>query len=287
MSRMTVPIGIAHLTLLRLAPPELVTVAAEAGYDFVGIRVKAVTDGERQYPMEPGSPMSKETLRRLDDTGLTVRDVEFLTLRPDTGPDDWRPALEAGAALGASTFSVVGADPDPGRLTDTLARLTDDGAEFGIRPTLEPISYQPVSRVADAAVIARAAGAAVLVDALHVQRGGSSLDDVRALEPDLVPCIQLCDGPLALPEALELPDELPLGMKADGSVRHVEARVQREVPGEGGFPLAELLAAVPAATPISVEVPHARLQARLSAREFAAYNLRAVQALLAREGTRV
>ena len=51
------------------------TVAAEAGYDFVGIRVKAVTDGERQYPMEPGSPMSKETLRRLDDTGLTVRDV--------------------------------------------------------------------------------------------------------------------------------------------------------------------------------------------------------------------
>jgi hypothetical protein len=142
------------------------------GYDFVGIRVKAVTDGERQYPMEPGSPMSKETLPSLDDTGLTVRDVEFLTLRPDTGPDDWWPALEAGAALGASTFSVVGVDPDRGRLTDTLARLTDDGAEFGIRPTLEPISYQPVSRVADAAVIARAAGAAVLVDALHCAARG-------------------------------------------------------------------------------------------------------------------
>jgi len=282
---MTTPIGIAHLTLLRLAPPELVTVAAEAGYDFVGIRVKAVTDGERQYPMKPGSPMSTETLRRLDDTGLTVRDIEFLTLRPDTGPDDWRPALEAGAALGASTFSVVGVDPDRGRLTDTLARLTADSAEFGIRPTLEPISYQPVSRVADAAVIARAAGAAVLVDALHVQRGGSSLDDVRALEPDLVPCVQLCDGPLALPEALELPDELPLGMTADGSVLQIEARVQREVPGEGGFPLAELLAAVPAGTPISVEVPHARLQARLSVVEFATYNLRAVQALLAQEKT--
>ena len=89
-------------------------------------------------------------------------------------------------------------------------------------------------------MIARAAGAAVLVDALHVHRGGSSLDDVRALEPDLVPCIQLCDGPLALPEALELPDELPLGMTADGSVLQIEARVQREVPGEGGFPLAEL-----------------------------------------------
>ena len=284
---MSTPIGIAHLTLLRLSPPELVTTAAETGYDFVGIRVKAVTEGEHQYPMEPGSPMSRETLRRLDDTGLTVRDIEFLTLRPDTGPDDWRPALEAGAVLGASTFSVVGVDDDPARLTDTLARLTADGAAYGIRPTLEPISYQPVSRVADAAAIARATGAAVLLDALHIQRGGSSLDDVRALEPELVPCIQLCDGPLAVPQTLELPAELPLGMKADGSVLQVEARVQREVVGEGGLPLAELLAAVPAATPISVEVPHARLQARLSAAEFATYNLRAVQALLAREGTHV
>jgi sugar phosphate isomerase/epimerase len=284
---MNTPIGIAHLTLLRLSPPELVTTAAEAGYDFVGIRVKAVTEGEHQYPMQPGSPMSRETLRRLDDTGLTVRDIEFLTLRPDTGPDDWQPALEAGAALGASTFSVVGVDDDPVRLTDTLARLTADGAAYGIRPTLEPISYQPVSRVADAAAIARATGAAVLLDALHIQRGGSSLDDVRALEPELVPCIQLCDGPLAVPQTLELPAELPLGMKADGSVLQVEARVQREVVGEGGLPLAELLAAVPAATPISVEVPHARLQARLSATEFATYNLRAVQALLAREGTHV
>ena len=76
-------------------------------------------------------------------------------------------------------------------------------------------------------------------------------------------------------------------MTADGSVLQVEARLQREVPGEGGFPLAELLAAVPAGTPISVEVPHARLQARLSAVELATYNLRAVRALLAREGTHV
>ena len=190
-------IGIAHLTLLALSPPELVSTAAEAGYDFVGVRVKAVTEGEHQYPMAPGSPMSRETLLRLSDTGLTVRDVEFLQLRPDTGPDDWMPALEAGAALGASTFSVVGVDPDRARLTATLARLTADAAPYGIRPTLEPISYQPVSRVADAAAVARAAGAAVLLDALHIQRGGSSIDDVRALEPSLVPCLQICDGPLA------------------------------------------------------------------------------------------
>jgi sugar phosphate isomerase/epimerase len=280
---MSIPIGIAHLTLLSLTPPELVTVAAEAGFDFVGIRVKAVTAGERRYAMEPGSPLSRETLARLRDTGLEVRDVEFLPLGPDTGPADWLPALEAGAALGARTFSVVGVDEDRGRLTDTLARLVADGAPFGIRPTLEPISYQPVSRVAEAAGIARSAGSAVLLDSLHIQRGGSGMDEVRALEPDLVPLVQLCDGPLVLPAVLDLPPGTP----AEGSARHVESRVQREVVGRGEFPLAELLAAVPPATPIGVEVPHATLQARLSPRDFAALNLRAVQALIAREGSHV
>jgi hypothetical protein len=57
--------------------------------------------------------------------------------------------------------------------------------------------------------------------------------------------------------------------------------VQRQVVGVGEFPLAELLAAVPTATPISVEVPHAVLAARLSALELATHHLRAVQTLLA------
>ncbi|MFZ3561337.1 MULTISPECIES: TIM barrel protein [unclassified Streptomyces] len=274
------PIGLAHLTLLRLSPPELVGAAAAAGYDFVGVRVNAVTAGERQYPMEPGSPMSRETLLRLDDTGLRVRDVEFLTLGPTTGPEHWRPALEAGAALGADTISVVGTDQDRGRLTDTLAALTADAAAHGIRPTLEPISYQPVRTVAEAARIASAAGAAVLLDALHIQRGGSSLDDIRALAPELVPCLQLCDGPLAAPVELDLPAELPLGMTADGSVLQVEARVQRQLVGDGELPLAELIAAAPQGTPLSIEVPHAALQSRLTPVEYAEHNLKKLRAVL-------
>lgn len=280
-------IGLAHLTLLRLSPPELVSTAAQAGYDFVGVRVQAATAGEHRYPMEPGSPMSRETLLRLDDSGLRVHDIEFLPLGADTGPDDWGPALEAGAALGARTVSVAGIDPDRQRLTDTLAALTADAEAVGILATLEPISYQPVSTVAEAAAIASAADAAVLLDALHVQRGGSPIDDVRNLDPGLVPCLQVCDGPLAAPQHLELPGELPLGMRADGSLLQVEARVQRQLVGDGELPLAELVAAVPAGTPLSVEVPHAALQDRLPSLEFARRNLEQVRALLAGEDTHV
>lgn len=276
------PIGLAHLTLLPLSPPELVSTAAAAGYDFVGVRVGAATPGERQYPMEPGSPMSRETLLRLDDSGLHVHDIEFLPLGESSGPDDWQPVLDAGAALGARTVSVAGADPNPQRLADTLAALVADARSVGIRPTLEPISYQAVSTVVEAAAIASAAGAGVLLDALHVQRGGSSLDDVRSLAPDLVACLQICDGPLNPPQELELPGTLPLGMRADGSVLQVEARVQRQLVGAGELPLANLVAAVPDGTPLSVEVPNATLQDRLSPSEFARHNLESVRALLAK-----
>ena len=196
-----------------------------------------------------------------------MRDIEFLTLGPGHRPGRLAAGARGRARRSArGPFSVVGVDDDPARLTDTLARLTADGAAYGIRPTLEPISYQPVSRVADAAAIARAAGAAVLLDALHIQRGGS-LARRRPGAGTRASCraSSCATGRWRVPQTLELPAELPLGMKADGSVLQVEARVQREVVGEGGFPLAELLAAVPAGTPISVEVPHARLQARLSA----------------------
>ncbi|MER5669609.1 sugar phosphate isomerase/epimerase family protein [Pseudonocardia alni] len=273
------PIGLAHLTLLRLSPPDLVSVAAEAGYDFVGVRVKAVTAGEHQYPMEPGSPMSAETLRRLADTGLEVRDIEFLTVGPATGPADWKPALDAGAALGARTFSVVATDPDRARLVDTLSALAADARPLGILPTLEPISYQPVATIDDAAAIATAAGIALLVDALHVQRGGSTVDDVRALDPSLVPCLQLCDAPLAVPEHLDVPGELPLGMTADGSVLQIEARARRRAVGEGELPLAELVAAAPAGIPLSIEVPDAVLAARASDIEVARHQLAAARTL--------
>lgn len=273
---MTRALGVGHLTLLALTPPEVVATAAAAGFDFVGLRVRAVTATETAYPMHAGSPMLRETVARLGDTGLVVRDIEFLPLTAEVTPDDWMPALASGAELGATALTVTGADPDRSRLLDTLAHLTADAAGFGIRPLLEPISYQPVSRIDDAAAIARATGAALMVDPLHLARGGSTLDDVRALEPDLVPVVQLCDAPAAA----------PVGPAADDQDRILalqhEARVQRLLVGEGELPLAELIAAAPASVPLSVEIPHAALQARLSPLEYATRAAQSARALIER-----
>ena len=247
------PLGLAQLSLLNTAPPQLVAVAAEAGFDFVGVRVRPVTAAERPYDLQPGSPMLKETLARMDDTGVTVRDIEFLLLDGTDQRDAWLGMMAAGQALGAASLTVAASDPDTARLADTLARMTEDGRSHGIVPTLEPISYQAVHSIPDAVALARTAGCNIVVDALHLNRFGAVPGSAqwRDLEAncDLVPLLQLCDGPAARP--------------ADRAALVTESRSERGVPGEGGFDLAALVNAFPADVPVSAEVPSDSTVARL------------------------
>lgn len=262
-------IGIAHLSLLRLEPYELVDIAAQSGFDFVGIRVRGATPSEDIPDQTPGSAMSTATIARLQNTGVQVRDIEFLSLDGNTGREEWLPMLEAGAALGASTINLAGKDVDTARLSDTLAELVADAAKYGIIPALEPISYNAVSTVEQAGTIAASTGAHIMLDPLHIQRGGSTPVDVAALDPRLIPVLQLCDGPLDVPESIEITETLPRGMTADGEPRKVESRAYRLPPGEGEFALSALLRSVPAGTPLSLEVPNAPLVAELGALGYA------------------
>ncbi|MGN7252388.1 sugar phosphate isomerase/epimerase family protein [Arthrobacter sp. SAFR-014] len=247
------PLGLAQLSLLNTAPPQLVAIAAEAGFDFIGARVCPVTPTERPYDLQPGSPMLKETLARMADTGVTVRDIEFLLLDGTDQRDAWLAMMEAGQALGAVSLTVAGSDPDTARLADTLARMAEDGRSYGIVPTLEPISYQAVNSIPAAVALARSSGCNLVVDALHLNRfravpGSAQWEDLQA-NLDLVPLLQLCDGPA----------QGPAGREA----LVAESRSERGVPGEGGFNLAALVNAFPADLAVSVEVPSDSTVARL------------------------
>ncbi|KUL47247.1 hypothetical protein ADL28_33030 [Streptomyces violaceusniger] len=257
---MNVTFGLAHLSALHLAPPALVAAAAEAGFASVGVRVFPATAGETRYPLSPGTPMTAETVRRCRATGVSVLDVEVFTLDGARGPADWMPALETGAELGARILNVIGGDPDRSRLRESLAALVADASPFGIRPCLEPISYQYVDTLADAAGLAEETAAGIMLDVLHFVRAGGSVADLEALPAGIVEVIQLCDGPSAVPD-LPTPTELPLGQSLDGSPRQIESRSHRLAPGAGAFPLAEILCALPG-VPISVEVPDVAKAAR-------------------------
>ncbi|MEJ6549037.1 TIM barrel protein [Corynebacterium sp. USCH3] len=234
-------LGLAPLSALTVPPDLLVRFAANAGFDFVGLRVLAVTAAEPSYDLSAGSPLLAATLRALDETGLSVVDAEFLRIDADTDRDAWLPALEASAALGATRLTVAAGDDDLTRLTDTLGRLVDDAAGYGVVPSLEPISYRSVRSLPVAARVARDTGARVLPDTLHLARIHADVDELAQIS-DLVDMVQLCDSPAHAPTTVE------------GLVE--ESRAARLAPGDGDQDLARFLRPLPRALPVSVEVPN-------------------------------
>jgi len=80
---MTHALCLAHLTLIELAPPQVVEAAAAAGFELVSLRLAPASAGEHQHPMIGGTPMMRETLARLRDLGVRVNDVELIRLTGD------------------------------------------------------------------------------------------------------------------------------------------------------------------------------------------------------------
>lgn len=274
-------LGVGHLTALDLAPPDLVTTAARAGFDSVGVRVATANDQERRWPVDVGSPMLLETVRRLRDTGLTVLDVEITSLGPDTRVADCDRALDVGVRLGARFLNVLCDDPDLDRAADTFAALVERAELYEIRPAVEAMSYKQVSSLDQARRVAeRSAGGGVLLDSLHLLRCGTTLDEVRALDPALLTYLQIADAPRHAPTAVNPSARLPRNQAFGGTPAQWESLAARQTPGEGELDLRALLAAVPVELPVSVEAPNlARVQA-LGQQEFLRHHHDAARALL-------
>ena len=255
---MTRRIGLAALTVLELPAAEQVTVAAQAGYTHVGLRLIPVA-GQTLPPFDVG-----EVERRLADTGVRVLDLEVFRLAPETRVADFEPALAVAARLGASDLLVHGADPDEARLVENLGRLCDLAARYRLAANIEPMPWVEICSVAKARRVldqAARANAALLVDAIHFFRAGDRFGEI----PKSLNYLQLCDARAERP--------------ADMQEIIRQARSDRLFPGEGGLDLEGLMRALPPELPISVEVPYAKPMSPL---ERARRALAATQLLLSR-----
>ena len=265
------PISLAHLTVLDATPPELVTVAADAGFRTIGIRLTATPSvGVPPYDILSDGPLLRETLRRLADTGVSVLDTEFLRFEPEIPkgvPDGF---LEVSARLGAKNVLVMSAEPDESRTVERFGEICDRAAAYGLQVGLEFAIYTGVRTLAHAAhVVTRSkrANASVLIDALHFSRSGGLPAHVAQVDPALFRYAQICDAGPDMPGAGDTP----------ALIR--EARTGRLLPGEGVLPLAELVAALPDSLPLAIEAP-CRATADLPAAERAKRAYQALTALL-------
>ena len=262
-------ISLAHLTVLDTTPPELVTVAAAAGFRTIGIRLTATPSvGIPPYDILTDGPILRETLLRLGDTGVSVLDTEFLRFEPESPAGIPEGFLEVSARLGARNVLVMSAEPEEARTVERFCDLCDRAARYGLHVCLEFAIYTGVRTLAQAAhVVAQSkrSNASVLVDALHFSRSGGVPAHIAQVDPSLFRYAQICDA------AADMPGD------TSGLIR--EARTGRLLPGEGVLPLAELVAALPATVPLAVEAP-CRATADLPAVERAQRAYRTLSALL-------
>ena len=236
--------SLAQLIALPYNPPQMVQLAADTGCRACGIRILPAAPGGVHHPLTPGSPMLAETRARSDGSGVRVLDLEIIRIAPAFNARAYGAFFEVGALLGAKHVLVAGDDADVGRMTTNFAALCDAAVPFGLTCDLEPMPWCPVASVGDATRIVDGAArpnGAVLVDALHFFRSASTLDDVKRLPRSRLNYAQMCDGKVPGPTTTE-------GLIHD-------ARCERLLPGEGGFDLEALFAALPADLPVSIEIP--------------------------------
>src|SRR5262247_1263328 len=264
-------ISLAHLTVLDTSPPELVAVAAEAGFRTIGIRLTATPSvGVPPYDILSDGPLLRETLRRLADTGVSVLDTEFLRFEPDQPVGIPEGFLEVSARLGAQNALVMSAEPDEARTMERFCDLCDRAATYGLHVCLEFAIYTGVRTLAHAADIVKRSerqNASVLIDALHFSRSGGLPAHVATVDRALFRYAQICDAAADMPGPSDTPSLIR------------EARTGRLLPGEGVLPLAELVNALPDGLPLAIEAP-CRATAHLPALERAKRAHRALSTLL-------
>lgn len=255
--QMAYEFSLAHLTVLQCAPPEMVTIASKSGYQFVSLRMTAVTPNERTYPLMDDRTMMKETRARMADTGVGVLDIELARMDPQTEPETYLKFLEAGAELGARAVIAQLPDPDRARATERFGRLCDLAQPFGLTVDLEFPSWTDTPDLKSAAAVIEAVdkpNAGLLVDTLHFDRSRSKLEDLRNLPREWFHFIHLCDAPKEIPTSTE--DII------------YTARAGRFFPGEGGLNLREILNGMPR-VPYSLEIPNEALMKELGPEAFA------------------
>lgn len=266
------PLSLAFLTVADLGPVAAIRLAADTGYAMVGLRLLPAA-GEPDYPLMTDDALLAEARAALADTGVAVGDVEIVRLGPAPDFALFARLCRRAGQLGARHVLVAGDDPEEARLTESFARFAAMAGDHGLTADLEFMPWTAVPDLACARRVVEGAGHAaggVLIDALHLDRAGATLDEVAALPPRLIHYVQFCDGPVPFDPATE--------------ALIAVARGARLFPGLGGIDLAGLARVIPPGAAVSVEVPNRDWAARIDARGRALMARAATEAVLRAAG---
>ena len=232
--------SLAQLTVLNASPPELIRIAADCGYDTVGLRLLEVTGGDA-WPLAGDPQLLGETRRAMADTGVGVLDVELVRLIPDFVLDALRPTLDVAASLGARHILTQAHDDDWARLVHNFGSLCDLLASYSMTASVEFLTWTRMRGVSEVVALLQAANranAGMVIDTLHFFRSACRIEELRSVPAKLLHFVQISDAPAMAPASVE------------GLI--FAARQDRLDPGSGELDIRGLLLALPADIPIAV-----------------------------------
>jgi len=242
-------LSLEQLTIFEASPPDLVSIAAALGCRAISLYMHPIAEDFPVAPLLGDTTVRRATAQRCAETGVAVHTLEGFPLLPDTKIDSLRGAMESGAWLGAKQVTTGAYGLEPSVVVDRFAELCVLASEFRLNVNLEFVGFSSVRSLPAAVAVVTAAAqpnAGIVVDILHLTRSGGSPADLVHVDPALIGLAHMCDGPL---QAREDPYT-------------TEAAYERQIPGQGEFPLRAFVAALPADVMIGVEVPSRRLRAQ-------------------------
>lgn len=231
-------ISLAAGVVQEFDPEEVIVAAAEAGFNSVGIWCELDTWTELR---------TQKVKRALAETGITALDIEVAWFQPGEAIDAQDRFVEIARAIGARNILCVSSETDIQRTKERFKHLCEMVEGTEIRVVLEFLAITEINTLGKALEVlddvAHPAGG-ILVDALHLQRTGSSVGDLAALaerQPALLPYLQLCDASATL---------------EDDSYEAVleDALYLRNLLGEGQLPLRGILKSIDPGLPLSLEI---------------------------------
>ena len=92
-----------YLTIPGVDPVEQIKIAKECGYDYVSLRtIPMHLPGEPEFLLDKDPALFEATKAALAEYDMPLMDIELARVRPDLNIDEYKPAFEAAAKLGAT-----------------------------------------------------------------------------------------------------------------------------------------------------------------------------------------
>ena len=228
-------ISLAAGVVQEFAPEDVVYAAAGAGFNATGIWCDLPSWSDHR---------TNRVRTALADTGLCALDLEVVWFKPGEALSAHDAMIEIALELGVRNVLCVSSEPDIARTKTRFEHLCKKAEGGNLRVVLEFLAFTEIKSLQQALEVvqdvAHPAGG-LLVDALHLQRTGSSPQDLGAIDPALMPYVQLCDA------SAQPRDSSPAGLLDD-------ALYLRLLPGEGELPLQAILAQLDPLLPLSLEI---------------------------------